>query len=79
MTRTTVRDLRNRTQRLADLTGTTLHLSTWAPGDGYTRYSLEDADGQPVTDRVYRLHEMAAFLDGAILAAEFRKWSKIGR
>ena len=79
MTRTTRTDIIRRTERLADLTGVPLRLTMWSPCDGYTRYQVEDGHRQPITDRVYRLHEMAAFLDGAILAAESRKWSIIGR
>jgi hypothetical protein len=70
MTRTTVTDLRNRAALLSDLMQTPIHLETWSPGDGWTRYRLTDENQQPLQPfgaKYYRLHEMAAFLDGAVM------------
>jgi hypothetical protein len=70
MYRITVTDLRNRAAALSKLMDTPIHLTTWSPGDGWTRYQLTDADQQPLQPfgaKYYRLHEMAAFLDGAIM------------
>ena len=66
--------LEHRLARVASLTKQPLRLTTWAPGDGWTRYRVCDQRDQPVSSRYYRLHEINAYvsglLDGAILMEE---------
>lgn len=56
-----------RVARLSELIGKDLHVSTWSPGDGWTRYQLLDANYQPALGgRYYRKGEFYEALGMAL-------------
>lgn len=67
----TKQELDARATRLGELTGTPIHVGTWSPGDGWTRYQLLDDQHQPAfrSERYYRKGELYEALGLALSVA----------
>jgi hypothetical protein len=70
----TLQEMRDAVTELGQHVGLDLHLDTWSPGDGWTRYRIErhhpNTTGTSRYTTNYRRAEMIAYLRGAGDAAE---------
>lgn len=71
--------LEKKLEILANMLGTKLELSTWAPGDGWRRYQvMETQDGLHPgrelfgTWKVYNIREVETAVNAALYALEFK-------